>query len=339
MATPQDFSLNIREETTYGTYVAPTQAVEYLDGTQLQLMVEFNDAIGMKVGNRAPSADRSIETVRGVEGTIQVEATTVGLSRLLDFAAGDSSVTLVSGSTYQHNFFPGEAPASFTAQQGFPRTVAGTVDVASFLGCMIPSYSFSIDRNETAQFEFAVVGRSLDTAQSLASLTYPSSPQVYSFKDSSATYGGTLTAPTTTALASSSASAAANVVNFSLDVDNKLNVDRRFMGSAGLRSKPIVGGLREITGSLTVEYEDLSYVTDYSANTSRALIVQFTSAVALSTGFATLQFVFPAIKLRSAPIASNNGDVVEVTYDFQAYQTSGFTYPYWIVLRTADTAL
>jgi hypothetical protein len=338
MATPQDFSLNVVEETTYGTYVAPTRAVEYLDGTELLTEVEFYDGMGMKSGNRAANEDRAIETQRGVTGKIVTEATTKGLGRLLKWAAGDSASTLVSGSTYQQNFYPGDTPASFTAQQGVPETTSGTVNVYSYLGCMISGWSFSVGRGAEAKFEFDVVGRSLDTGQSLASLTYPSGYAVYSFKDVAATYGGTVTAPTTTALASGGTSAT-NILEFNLQVDNKLNIDRRYFGSAGLRSKPIVGGYREITGSFTAAYEGTAYRDDYLANTSRSLVVTLTSSSALSTGYATLQFVLPAIKLRSAPIVSNNGDLVEVTYDFKAYQSASFTHPYWICLRSSDTAL
>ena len=338
MATPQDFSLNVKEESTYGTYVAPTRALEYLDGTELMTEVEFYDGVGMKSGNRGPNEDRAIEVQRGVTGKVVVEAATKGLGPLLDAAVGDSAVTLVSGSTYQHNFYPGDAPASLTIQQGVPQTTAGTVDVYSFLGCMIPSWSFSVGRGSEAKFEFDIVGRSLDTGESLASLTYPSGAAVYSFKDAAATYGGTVTAPTTTALASGG-TAATGIAEFTLNVDNKLNIDRRYFGSAGLRSKPIVGGYREITGSFTAVYEGTAFRDDYLANTSRSLVVTLTSASALSTGYATLQFVLPAIKLRSAPIVSNNGDIVEVSYDFKAYQSSSFTHPIWVCARTADSAL
>ena len=309
MATPQDFSLNVVEESSYGTYVAPTRAVEYLDGTELMTEVEFYDGEGMKAGNRASNESRAIEVQRGVTGKIVTEAVTKGLGRLLDWAAGDSAVTSVSGSTYQHNFYPGDTPASFTAQQGVPQTTAGTVDVYSYLGCMVTGWSFSVGRGAEAKFEFDVVGRALATSESLATLTYPTGYSVYSFKDAAATYGGTVTPPTTTALASGG-TAVTNILEFSLQVDNKLNVDRRYFGSSGLRSKPIVGGYREITGSFTAAYEGTAYRDDYLANTSRSLVVTLTSAEALSTGTATLQFVLPAIKLRSAPIVSNSGDLV-----------------------------
>lgn len=338
MATPQDFSLNVVEETTYGTYVAPTRAVEYLDGTELLTEVEFYDGEGMKAGNRAANEDRAIEVQRGVAGKIVTEATTKGLGRLIDWAVGDSTVTLVGGTTYQHNFYPGDAPASFTAQQGVPETTSGTVNVYTYLGCMVSGWTFSVGRGAEAKFEFDVVGRSLDTGQSLAALTYPSGQAVYSFKDAAATYGGTVVAPTTTALASGG-TAATGVLEFNLQVDNKLNVDRRYFGSAGLRSKPVVGGYREITGSFTTAYEGTAYRDDYLANTSRSLVVTLTSAQALSTGYATLQFVLPAIKLRSAPIVSNNGDLVEVTYDFKAYQSASYAQPLWVCMRSADSAL
>lgn len=340
MATPQDFSLNIKEETTYGTYIAPTRALEFLDGTEFETQIEFYEGMGLKVGNRAALVDRSVETVRGVEGKVSIEALTKGGGVLLDAAAGDSTVTLVSGSTYQHIFFPGDAPASLTMQQGVPQTTAGTVDVFSYLGCMVSSYSFNLERNGQAQFEYDIVGRQVDTAQSLASLTYPASAIPFTFKDASVKFGGTVTAPTTTVLGSSSASASTDIYDFSVTIDNKLNLDRRNFGSAGLRSKPIVGGYREITGKFTAEYEGTSMHADYLANTTRGLVLTLdASAAPLSSGNATLQFVAPAAKIRSAPVKANNGDVVAVEYSFTVLQSSSYTYPYWWVVRTADTTI
>ena len=144
------------------------------------------------------------------------------------------------------------------------------------------------------------------------------------------------TAPTTTALASGP-TAATNFRDFKFEVKNNL-VRRPNVGLGGLTAKP-QPGRREVTGSFTAEYENMtSYLADYRANTSRPLLVTYTSAEALSTGNATLQFAFPAIKLRSGVPVANGDEVITVEHKFKAYATATLPALY-TVLRTSDTAL
>ena len=97
--------------------------------------------------------------------------------------------------------------------------------------------------------------------------------------------------------------------------------------------------MREISGSFTAEYEATTYRDDYLANTSRPLVVTYTSAESLSTGTSTLQFVLPDVKLRSAIPVANKGDLVTVEHNFTAYQTTTSAQALYVVLCTADTAI
>ena len=338
MTTPQDCSINVKAESTYGTYVAPTRAYEFEDES-FNFEPQRAEGSGLKVSARTGLSYRSVDTVKAGSGGLTVQAATKGMGVLLDAALGTSTVTLVAGSTYQHNFQLGDSPASLTVQKSLPRTTSGTIDPYSFLGCMVSSWSFDGSNAELPAFSFDFDIRNLDTAQSFAALTYPTlaAGSIYSFKDSAATYGGSVTVPTTTALATGG-TAATDFRDFKLEVNNNLTTDRWNMGGAGLKSKPTVG-MREITGSFTAEYEATTYRDDYLANTSKALVVTYTSAESLSTGTATLQFVLPDIKLRSAIPVANKGDLVTVEHSFTAYQTTTSAQAIYVVLRTSDTAI
>lgn len=338
MATPQDCSINVATESTYGTYVAGTRAFEF-DDESFTFEPSRAEGEGLKVSARTKLAYRSVDTVKAGSGSLTIPAMTKGMGILLSAACGTNSVTLVSGSTYQHNFTLGDTPASLSIQKSIPRTTSGTVDPYSFLGCMVSSWSFDGANSEIPSFSFDFDVRNLDTAQAFASLTYPSLGvgSIYSFKDSAALYGGTLTVPTTTALGTG-ATAVTDVRDFKLEVNNNLTDDRFNIGGAGLKSKPTVG-MREISGSFTAEYEATTYRDDFLANTSRPLVVTYTSAESLSTGTSTLQFVLPDVKLRSAIPVANKGDLVTVEHNFTAYQTTTSAQAIYVVLRTADTAI
>ena len=338
MATPQDCSINVAQESTYGTYVAGTRAFEF-DDEGFDFEPVRVDGKGLKVGARAPLAYRSVDTVKAGTGSLTVPAATKGMGLLLNAALGTSASTLVSGTTYQQNYTLGDTPPSLSIQKSIPRNTSGTIDPYSFLGCMVTSWSFDGANADLPTFSFSYDIRALDTAQAFASLTYPSltTGSIYSFKDVASTYGGTVTNPTTTALASGG-TATTDVRDFKFDVNNNLSIEGFNHGLAGLHRKPTVG-MREITGSFTAEYEATTYRDDYLANTSRPLVVTYTSAESLSAGTSTLQFVFPDIKVRSAIPVANKGDLITVEHNFTAYQTTTATQAMYVVLRTSDNAV
>lgn len=335
MTTP--VSLNFRAEATYGTYLAPNRALEF-DEEDLDFSPNWQDGKGLRVGAFTDLDYRSVETTRQGGGGVTLAAQTKGMGVLLDAAHGVSTSTLVSGTTYQQVHQFALNPASLCIQKGIPQTTAGTVDALSFLGCMVDSWGFDGSNDAVPTFNFKFDVRDLDSLQSFAALTYPTllPTSIYSFEHATAGYGGTLTAPTTTALASG-ATAATNFRDFKFEVNNNL-VRRPNVGLAGLTAKPQVGR-REVTGSFMSEYENMtSYLADFRANTSRPLVVTYTSAEALSTGFATIQFVLPTIKLRSAVPQATGDETVTVEHSFKAYSTAT-TPALYTVVRTSDSAI
>lgn len=335
MTTP--VSLNFRQEATYGTYIAPNRAFEF-DDEDLDFKPNWSDGQGLRVGALTDLDYRSVETSRQGDGGVTIAAQTKGLGILLDAAHGVSTSTLVAGSTYQQVHQLALNPASLCIQKGIPQTTAGTVDALSFLGCMVDSWGFDGGNDAVPTFNFKFDVRDIDSLQSFAALAYPTllPTSIYSFEHAAAGYGGTLTAPTTTALATG-ATANSTLRDFKFDVNNNL-IRRPNVGLAGLTAKPQVGR-RQVTGSFTAEYENMtSFLADYRANTSRPLVVTYTSAEALSTGFATLQFVLPAIKLRSAVPKANGDETITVEHSFKAYSTAA-TPALYTVVRTSDTAI
>lgn len=335
MATPYDSSINVVQEATYGTYVAPTRAMEYVD-EGLDWQPNRVQGVGLRVASRiARSARRVTTTVQG-GGSLSVEATTKGLGLLLDSALGTSAATLVSGTTYQHNFTLGDTPKSLTIQKSIPEA-GGTIDPYSFLGCMVNSWTFTSGNGEISKFSFDFDIRDLDTAQTFATLTYPSSPNLYHFALGAVTIGGSVTAPTTTAIATGGTSVS-DVRSFELTCNNNLKDDRYNFGGAGKKSKPTVG-LRAITGKFTAEYTATTYRSAFVADTELPITLTLTSAEALSSGTATLQIVLPAVKLDAGVPMSNNGELITVEHSFTVLDNLTATQPIWVVLRTADSAI
>lgn len=333
MATTQDASIGIAQEATYRTGVTVTRFLEFLDES-LGWNKSVKQGQGLRVGGRvARSARRVVPTAQG-EGDFSLELTSKGLGLLLDSALGSSTVTLVSGTTYQHVFTLGDSPKSLTVQKGIPQT-GGTVDAYTFLGAMIDSLSIDAKNGDIVQAKFGLDIGDLTTATAYAAPSYPAGPSLYHFGNWSVATG-TLTAPTTTALASLT-STYANFRDASVDIKNNLQDDRFNGGGAGRKAKPLVG-LREISGSCTVEYDSTTFRDAVINDTPQALMFQWTGA-ALSTGVETVQIVLPEVKFNSELAKTNGTSLVNQSLSFDVLDNLTAAQPIWIVVRTSDAAL
>jgi hypothetical protein len=103
-------------------------------------------------------------------------------------------------------------------------------------------------------------GVSITLGVALASATYPASIKPLKFNHASVTLGGS----------------AVNVKSLTLSGNNALDDSRRFLGSQYI-AEPLETGLREYTGSLEIEFTDLSQYTRFVAGTEAALVASFVS--------------------------------------------------------------
>jgi hypothetical protein len=94
----------------------------------------------------------------------------------------------------------------------------------------------------------------------LASATYPGSIKPLKFNHASVTLGGS----------------SVNVKSLTLSGNNMLDDSRRFLGNQYI-SEPLEMGLREYTGTIEVEFTDLTQYTRFVAGTEAALVAAFTS--------------------------------------------------------------
>ena len=182
--------------------------------------------------------------------------------------------------------------------------------------------------------KFKVDAQAVTTATAYTSPTYTTGANLFSFAGATIT-SGALTAPTATALASG-ATTIANVSDWTLSVDHKINEKRFLMGNGGKKSKP-PALLRAITGKMTVEYSDTIFRDAFLSDADMSLIVTYTAG-ALSTGLETIQFVIPDIRL-DGELPNGGGDVVKMSCGYTGLDNLTAAQPIWIVTRTSDTAL
>ncbi len=340
MAGPLDHQLGIGLETTYGTAVTPTRFYEWdIDGSEHSFDPKRIQGSGMQVGDGGfARADRSVSVVGQSSLTVAMDAQSRGLGMLLKAAIGTGVSTLVGGTTYQQLFTTGLAGAlldSLTAQLGIVRSdAAGTVDAYTYPGCSVTSLELACAAGDVLKVKAEMDALAPATLTALATASYPALVAPYHFGQGSVTIGGSVTVPTTTALAGlGSATAAPNVREATLTLDNALNVDRwRFGGRNQPRAAKRTAKLK-----LTAENDGTALRDALLGHTTLPVTITWTSTEALSTGFATLQIVAPACKIPSGSFPQPSDDpVYDLELDVLKPATGQALY---VVLRTADTAL
>lgn len=329
MTTFQDCSIGFVNEVTYKTFVTPTRFLEFTEES-LQWDKNVKQGTGLRVGGRVARSGRRVVPTAAGSGDFTVELPTKGMGLLWQAAMGTGASTVVAGPLYQQVFTLGDAPNSLTVQKGIPR-VNGTVDAYTFLGSMISEFEIDCPNEDIVTASFSVDAGDLTTAQAYATPSY-SNPNLFHFAQGVVALNGTLTPPTSTALASVASPATASIRALNLKVTHNLTDDRYNFGGAGRKDKPTVG-IREITGRVTAEYDQTTFRDAFLSDSSVVLLATFTS------GTDVFQIVLPEVRLDGELPETNDGELITVDHDFSVLDNLTAAQPLWLVTRTADTAL
>lgn len=340
MPSIQDSSVGIVKEVTYGTPVTVSRWYEF---TEESLGFEPNrvQGTGLRLNGRLPRSNRRVTTTAQGTGGFTCELLSKGMGLLFEAALGTGASTVVAGALYQQNFTLADNPTSLSIQKGL-LTVAdngdSTVVPYSYNGCMVSSLEISVPNAEvaTAKFEFDL--RDMLTATAYAAPTMTTGGSLFHFGQASVTAGGTVTPPTTNALATGG-TAVTNVRDFAMTLNNNLSTDRFNMGvSLGRKKKP-VPGLREITGTITVENSDVVLRDAFLNDTAVPIVVNLTSTEVVGAGVAAFQIVLPEVKLNGDLPTANGTELGTTSYNFTVLDNLTAAQGIWVIIRTSDTAL
>lgn len=345
MTVQQDFQLGFKKEVTFKTVVTPDVFLEPNEET-LDWDPSFVQGAGLRVSRRMDRSDRNVLTKENIAGDITVDLLTKNNGKLIEAAltsAGTS--TLISGSAYQQLFTPTTTDYlnSYTIQKGVPPTGGGTTLPYTFNGMVCSGFEISSSEG-IPQLTTSWLGAGVDTSTGLATASYVTGQVPFSSpRDVSMTIGGTVTVPTTTALATGG-TAATVVRDFNCKFDNGLDSNGWNFGSTGKRSRKPALGIRQVTGNFVAEFDAVTYANLFLNRTETAITwrVQLTS----TTGTAISGSVYPAFEI-TIPVAklegelpkSNAGDVVTLSMDFTGLDGGVAAHPFYVAIVTAETAI
>lgn len=232
-------------ETTYGTAVTPTVALE-ATSVGLELQVEHMMSEGLRAGLRVQRGDRTVVNRKGVEGSLDMDITSNAQARWLIQAMGDSrAVSTIktnpgSGAVYLYTMHLGD-PASLspmTIQTGVA-DVAGNVRRMDAVGCFITEFSLSNEIDGILTGSFTVNGRDyVPSASAVTAASYATGTEPLVFTGGAVTIDGT----------------SIPVRSYELSVTHGYDTERYQINSTSLKSRPIINAKDEITLTLEMEF-------------------------------------------------------------------------------------
>jgi hypothetical protein len=347
MGTTQlDWSVGIGKEGNYGEAVTPDRFFE--SDAKMKYDKQKTQSKTFRPTKRVQRLNRNVLAHIAVSGDQNIEPTSKGFGFLLAAALGvvtNTAIATTSPVVHQqvHTLRKVDPVDSYTIQEVLPTIGGGDGQPHTFSGCVADSIEFDAKEGGILAVKLAWLGRDMDTDTGATPASYPTDDELFTFVGGSIGYSGTLTPPTTTALASLDEDPSNNVSDFSVSVKNNLDTSGYNSGGSGLRSRPNLLGKADIAGKITAEYSDNTLRDAYVNQTPLPLVLNFVTETVLSETpvetVSVLQIVIPAVLLKGEIPTSNDGAPITQSIDWEAFDNGAASESIWIVYRTLDTAV
>ena len=316
------------DEATFGTPPTVTRFLEFNNETMDHSIARL-DSSGLRVGRRVQLASQWVSGEQNVTGDVEFEVQQQGMGLLLKHALGNvasSQPNVGSNPTvWEHKFTVGQLDGkSFTCQIG-AGDVGGVQRAFTYSGCKVAKWDLSIALNGLLLFKPTIDGVVESTAAALAAATYAAATFPLSW------VGATMTLP---------GGATGNVSKFDLSGDNGLSLSRWFLNGSGQGQKKeqLEEGLRKYTGSIDVEFTDLSAYQLFTAGTVGQLTAFFEGKNISGQYNYALEVTLPAVRFDGKTPDVSGPSILTTTAPFVALDDGAGTGGVQIVYRTTDTA-
>lgn len=240
-------------EAAYGTIVTPTKFAPFLSESIKNDGGARLVSAGIRGGRRFPSAHK--RGGKTIGGSVSMEFGNTDVASLLRHLFGTVATTGVG--PYTHTYTPGTLDdKSLTVQVGRP-DLSGVVRARTFSGCKIPSWTLSCEAGSLAQLEMEVSAQDETGVTALAAASYTAGWAPFSFVDGSITNNA----------------GAITVDSWSISGANTLRTDRFAVGSNKI-TRQVGNGWRELTVSLTMDFESLAMYDQFLNDTATTLVLK-----------------------------------------------------------------
>jgi hypothetical protein len=261
----------------------------------------------------------------GATPEVRVVLATPGLTptvAALTYAHANGATVLVNGGAaafvQKHTYADGASLKSLTVQKGVTQ-LGGTVVPYTFNGCKVATLTLSCKADDLVTAKVAVDAQNATTATALATAAYTATSDVFSFISGYLAVDGVI---------------CAEVVDFSLVIDNKLKTALNHLSSGGLKAEQIQGDFAPISGSMTVDFYDSVFVSKFFSDATASLVLCFSSGLSEA-----IAITLPSVKYDDASPNLKGGDTVQYSVDYVALDPGTGVPALGINLVSADSAV
>lgn len=289
LALGQNSWLGIGAESIYGTAVARSKFVELSSES-----LKYKTGKVQRPSLRGLSANRTVPMKKGVEGSFGIQLPFSGAEVLIKHMLG--SVATSGAGPYTHDFSLAAAlPVGLSLEVN--RDSANIGGSSSFLyeGCQISKWTLKQEPEDFLMLECEVIGED-------GSLVAVSTP---TFATWDGIHWGDFTSATINSVATP-------IHGFEISGDNTLAADRFKLGSLTRRGLGR-GGPRQITGSLTAEFDALTLHTLYRDQTGFSIVLLYTS------GSKTFTVTLANVRFEGEDPSIENSGPIMLKLPFRAY--------------------
>lgn len=312
-------------ESVYGTVQTPDRFMEFIsEGLERKNDISRSNALGtgslhMRRGSR------SVVVGRSGEGPINMEVVTNGMGRIFRQLLGGTPTIAQQGGTtawLQTHTLGSLLGKSLTIQKQLRDEADTVVSNFTFQGSKFTSGEFKIDKKGKLMLTLAVDAEDVDTTTPAATPSLAAT-KTFHYRQGSLTIAG---------------SAAATVQTASVKVDRKMDTDRYFLGSAGVKAEPLVNDFPDVTGALTAEFASTTLYNLFVNDTPAALVLDFTGDQISGAFNEKLTITIPEIRLTGETPKVGGPGLVVVNHPWEA-QWDGSSADMTIAYQSTDTAI
>lgn len=320
--TGLDAQVGFAEEATYGTAVIPTRFLEF-NSESLQLQPTWLEPTGLGAGRKYKRAERVVQSRRAVSGDVTLEHATKGMGLLWAHAlASGAAPALIGGATSANEQIhtPGDFRGkSLSIQVGRPEPSTGLVRPHTFAGCKVAGWAFNLSDNAVPTLALTIDGRDEDTAAALGAASYLTGAGVFDFSQATLKLGGDVTTTAGVTAVAGGTAVATVIRSVALNGSTAMDTERFGVGNAGLKSEPLENEIPTITGTLEAEFNKAELYDLFRANGTTALQLTFTGPEIEPGHNFLLDFILPAVKLKTAAPNVGGPGVVQMSTSIEAY--------------------
>ncbi len=319
-----DHQLGVVNEVTYGTPVTVSRFFEY-ESENISETYGRTEGDPLRVGSGFVRNDRFTPYVGGAAGTLQMTAMTKGFGFWLQHMMGAAATTgPAETSVYTHTGTEGSLVGkSFTAQVNRPFHPSGTNQAFTYSGGKVSKWTLSNSVDGNLLLDLDCDFQTWDTGIALATASYPSSMEPFSWVGGYVTIGGSNY----------------DVTEFSLEVDNGLDVDRRQIRANPLKKEP-TAARRSASFSISADFDSLVQRNRAAATTRAGALAAVTGVWRGPTLLGTTIYPEFSVSLAAARFdewsgATEGTDAISQSLS-GAVRYDGTTSPVVVTYKSAD---